>query len=250
MLNGGAVNGVACYWVTSTGLVPDGVGLRSFGFNATTPPVLGGPSGSGSDIQFSIDSEQLITTFKGTATGAGHVSVFDVSSSGDVSPTWTDNSLMGAPFGFALGSDPSELFVTNVAFGGENLISLSSTNELSVLSTVNNTADFVASCWSIYSSTTSSYYVLAAASPYYGTVDSAGALVQTVSIPSALGGLFDTVVNGATAYALTATNNLAVIDLETNEVTQQLTYATAEERPFWTGMAIWPNSNPLLNGAS
>ena len=30
-LNGGAVNGIACYSVESSGLVPDGAGLRSFG---------------------------------------------------------------------------------------------------------------------------------------------------------------------------------------------------------------------------
>lgn len=101
----------------------------------------------------------------------------------------------------------------------------------------------------MWSSTTDSYYVIAAASPYVGQINPAGALVKTLTIPSALGGLFDTALNGAVAYSLSQTNIIAVIDLASGDVLQEYSYSTASDRPFWTGMAMWP-SNPMLTGAA
>lgn len=253
VLNGGAVNGVTCYNVDAMkGLVPDGVGLREFGFSATTPPELGGAKGSGSDVQFNSDSSKLIVTFKGDNMPAtlGHTVVFDVSKSG-VAATYTDNMVkpINQPFGFALdGQDPSALFISDVTVGGGFTVSLDDdTNMISVVGVANNSA-LAASCWAVYSYSTNAFYAIAAASPYMAAVSpSAGSLEKLVTYDSSLGGAFDTVVVGDVAYSLTATTNIAVIDLTNGNVLQEFEYGTAEDRPFWTGMAMWPAS-PLLSG--
>ena len=144
-LNGGAVNGVTCYAVDSEkGLVPDGVGLRTLGFSARTPPQLGGPKGSGSDIHFTIDSSKLITTFKGTTkpVSLGHISVFNVDQNGDVAATFTDNSMepFDAPFGFALSEeDPTKMYISDATFGGVLTTLDYSTDKISIDGVVNST---------------------------------------------------------------------------------------------------------------
>lgn len=253
VLNGGAVNGVACFNVdTSKGLIPDGVGLREYGFAGTTPAQLFGAKGSGSDIQFSGDSSKLITTFKGNAkpkVTLSHISVFDVDMSGNVAKHATDNRLpqSTAAFGFALsGRNLNEFYISDAAFGGI-LASLDpETNIVSTVSVVNDTA-FAASCWAVWSAATGDFYDILAASTNLGVVDSSGQLVDVFNYDSKLGGGVDSVVDGSDLYMLTATNVVARIDLTSKKVLQEFTYSTTSNRQFWTGMAMWP-ADPLLSG--
>jgi hypothetical protein len=243
VLNGGAVNGVACFCVHPTkGLVPDGVGLREFGYSSTTPPQLGGKKGSGSDIQFNGDSSKLITTFKGVSkpSALGHISVFDVDNSGNVAKHFTDNQVspLNAIFGFALnGNDLSEFYVTEAAFGGA-LISLdSTTNKVSALATVNDSS-LVASCWAVWASATDTYYDIFAGSPSIVEVDSAGKMDGTIDFNKKLGGGVDSVVYRTTLYTMTAINAIVAIDLTSGKHLQTYKYANADNRPYWTGLAM------------
>ena len=252
-LNGGAINGVACYTVDAEkGLVPDGVGLRAFGLPGTTPAQLGGAKGSGSDIQFSGDSSKLIAIYKGNnkpKMTLSHIYVFDVDGSGNVAATGTDNrvSPLQIPFGFALdGNNLDQFYVSEAAFGGV-LVSLDySTNKISELAVVNNTA-FKASCWAVWASATDTFYDINAASPNIGRVSSDGDLESIIDYPTALGGGVDSVVDGTTLYMMTAVNVIARIDLVSGKTLQQFKYASAGNRPFWTGLAMWP-ADPLLSG--
>ena len=254
VLNGGAVNGVACYSVDAEkGLTPDGVGLRKFGFPATTPPQLGGSLGSGSDIQFLGDSSKLVATFKGRdkpKAKLGHVLVFDVDEDGNVAKTATDNQVspLVQPFGFALSSASLDsIFISDVTFGGA-LVSLDTqTNKISVDSVVNSTT-FKASCWAIYSPALDTFYNIDAAATDLGKVSSSGNLEGLISYTTSLEGGFDSVVDGSTSYMLTAVNELAVLDLASGKILQTLEYGSAEDRPYWTGMAMFPASSLLSGG--
>lgn len=251
VLNGGATNGVSCYSVSHKhGLVPDGVGLRNFGYNATTPGQLNGYSGSGSDIQFATNSSKLVSTFKGAGTtGLGHIDVFDVDSNGDISKNYTDNQIapLGGVFGFSWsGSEPGHMFVSDVAFAG-SLLSLDfTTNKFTEIAT-SNSSKFAASCWTVWSPTTDLYYNINAGSPYIGEIDAAGKLENIIEFNSTLAGATDTAVYGATAYMLTFLNVINVMDLQSGKALQMYDYGTEADRPYWTGMALYPAS-PLLVG--
>jgi hypothetical protein len=252
VLNGGAVNGVTCYLVhPQQGLVPDGVGLRGFGLPGTTPAQLFGKKGSGSDIQFTGDSSKLIGVYKGNnkPMTLGHIFVFDVDDSGNVASTGTDNRVdpLQGPFGFALsGSNKEELYITDAAFGGV-LVSLDyETDKISALSVVNNTA-FAVSCWAVWSPTTNLFYDVNAGSTNFGEVDSTGKVTGVINYKKALGGGFDAVAAADKLYALTAINAIVVVDVESGDMLQDFKYSDLSDRPFWTGLAMYPAS-PLLSG--
>ena len=256
VLNGGAMNGVACYDVDSEqGLMPDGVGLRNFGYAGTTPAQLMGAKGSGSDIQFSADSSKLIVTFKGNAKPKmtlGHIDVFDVDSSGNVAKTWTDNQVSpsGATFGFALnGYDMSQYYVSDAAFGGILVDIDSESNKATNLATINNTA-FGASCWAVWSPQTGYYYDINAATPNLGVVTQGGTLKTVYDYDSKLVSAVDSIVDsteGTTLYMMNGINAISRMHLKTGKVLQTFEYATMDDRPFWTGMAMWP-ADPMLSG--
>lgn len=244
---------MTCYKVSpSHGLIPDGIGLRSFGYSATTPPVLGGPKGSGSDLQFSIDSSKLIVSFKGTTkpAGLGHIVVFDVDEHGNIAAEGTDNTMapLAGVFGFALdASDKSQFYMTEVNFGGALLALDYSTNAVSIVNLVNDT-DFAASCWAVYSRDTGNFYDINAASANLGVVaPGSGKLDNVLSYPKDLAGGLDAVTDAGTMYMLTGVNKILVLDLASGEVRQEFEYASMEDRPFWTGMAMWP-ADPMLSG--
>jgi len=253
VLNGGAINGVTCYCVhAKQGLVPDGVGLREFGFPATTPAQLGGAKGSGSDLQFSGDSTKLISVFKGrnkpTMT-LGHISVFEVDQDGKIAATATNNRVdpIQIPFGFALnGNDLQQMYITDAAFGGV-VVSLDyGTNKVSAVAVVNSTS-FAASCWAVWSSTTNTYFDINAASTNIGRVDPSGKLLGLINYPKELAGGVDSVVDGTMLYMMTATNAIAVLDIQSGSLLQTFDYSTSDDRQFWTGLAMYP-AEPLLSG--
>jgi hypothetical protein len=147
-------------------------------------------------------------------------------------------SPLNAIFGFALnGNDLSEFYVTEAAFGGA-LVSLdSTTNKVTALATVNDTA-LAASCWAVWASATDTYYDIFAASPGIVEVDAAGKMDGTISYNEKLGGGVDSVISGTTLYMMTAINAIVAIDVTSGERLQTYKYADAGNRPYWTGLAM------------
>ncbi|KAJ7104151.1 hypothetical protein B0H15DRAFT_808771 [Mycena belliarum] len=83
-VNGGAVNGVACFKVDKKkGLVPMANTVRSLKLNQTTPAT--GPAGSVSHVLFSEDNKQLIASVKGVPPTPGILAVWDVAKDGSLS---------------------------------------------------------------------------------------------------------------------------------------------------------------------
>ncbi|KAK5174435.1 uncharacterized protein LTR77_001515 [Saxophila tyrrhenica] len=207
----------------------------------------------GSDLQFSIDSTKLISVFKGRnkpTTTLAHISVFDVDETGEVAATATDNRVdpIQIPFGFAFnGNNPEQFYITEASFGGV-LVSLDyATNKVSALEVVNSTS-FAASCWAVWSSITDTYYDINSVTPSVGKIDSTGMLEGFIKYDKSLEGGFDAVLDGEKLYMLTGPANvIIVINVRTGKVLQKFEYGTMEDRPFWTGMAMYP-ANPLLSG--
>jgi len=83
-VNGGFVNGVACYTVDKTkGLLPIANTVRSLKLNQTTPAT--GPAGSVSHVIFSEDNKQLIASVKGVPPTPGILAVWDIAADGSLS---------------------------------------------------------------------------------------------------------------------------------------------------------------------
>ncbi len=122
-----------------------------------------------------------------------------------------------------------------------------STDKISAIATVNDTS-FAASCWAVWSDETNTYYDINAASPNIGRVNTAGVLSGVIEIKKDLGGAEDTVASGANLYMLTSTNALAVVSAKSGKVLQVFRYSTATDRPYWTGMAMYPASSVLTGG--
>lgn len=256
VLNGGAVNGVACYDVNPTkGLIPDGVGLRSFGFAAQTPPQLGGTEGSGSDIMFSPESMVLLASFKGISTGIGHIVGFVVDKQGNVAKEFKDNQLpeVIVPFGMAP-SDISfdEFFVADPAVGGGHVLIFDyQTGAVSYVSTTNNTLSQF-TCWAVLGD--GEWVGINAGSPNFGLTttylpESGPNGIATYS--SALGGGFDGTARFGNniIYFLNHLNDVGVYNLTlgANKLVQRFRYGSTENRQYWTGLASWP-ADPLTQG--
>lgn len=86
VLNGGAVNGVSCYVLTSRGLNPLPNTVRSLGLNHTTPE---NTAGSVGDILFSRDGKTLFATVKGITPAIGFIASWAVASDGTLSKNFT-----------------------------------------------------------------------------------------------------------------------------------------------------------------
>ncbi|CAJ2503473.1 Uu.00g108670.m01.CDS01 [Anthostomella pinea] len=253
VLNGGALNGVTCFCVDAKrGLVPDGVGLRKLGLNSTTPVQFVGEKGSGSDIRFTPGSEKLVATFKGDNMPAtlGHILVFDVSGQGEVATKGTDNQVspLAAPFGFVFDpNEPDLMLISDINFGGVLAKLDYETNGASLVK-VQNSSTFAASCWAAYSSGTNMSYLISAMAPNFGKVDPvSGDLGGFVTFPKSLGGAFDTIIDGTTAYFLSGTSAIGVLDVASGALLQSFDYS-GSDRHFWTGMAIYPNGEGYGHG--
>ncbi|KAG7089587.1 hypothetical protein E1B28_011254 [Marasmius oreades] len=111
-LNGGEVNGVSCFKVDKeNGLTPLSGTNRALGLNQTTPAT--GAPGSASQLIFSEDDKQLITSIKGIPGGnatngrgtVGALAIFEVADDGSLSKDFKvvappEKGL--APFGMAI----------------------------------------------------------------------------------------------------------------------------------------------------
>ncbi|KAL0955026.1 hypothetical protein HGRIS_003945 [Hohenbuehelia grisea] len=101
-LNGGAVNGVACFKVDSArGLISLANTTRSLSLNQTTPPM--GPENTVSQVIFTEDGSKLIVGVKGIRPDPGFLAIWNVEQDGSLSPDFikvtSRNGGLRAPFG-------------------------------------------------------------------------------------------------------------------------------------------------------
>jgi len=159
VLNGGKVNGVACFSVDPKhGLNPFG-GFHSFGFNLTTPPA--GPSGAVTQVLFSPDGSKLLASVKGTPPAdVGFVATWDVAHDGTLSSSYTKASPPlgsgGLPFGmeYVVGAEDA-ILVTDPALGF-TIYDFSKPKTRYIPQTIPGQN---ATCWVVYSKETSSYFM-------------------------------------------------------------------------------------------
>jgi hypothetical protein len=146
--NAGTINGVACFHLTSEGLVPDGVGLRSLGLSQTNPPSLtkDGPT----EIFFSPDLSRLYLTTKGGSDN-GFISVFAVQH-GLASDNETRSSPDGttALFGAIAIPGTDQLLAADASFGVA-ILGVDYNNKVSTVAKV-PVPNQTATCWIEYSS--------------------------------------------------------------------------------------------------
>jgi hypothetical protein len=199
----GAKNGVACFnfdpW---SGLEPDGVGLRSFGLNQTTPPLMQGDGPS--DIFFSEDSRSLYAMVKGDTKGDnGFVSVYPISH-GQVAKKDVRSFPDGVSLLFGAFQIPGtrKIFASDASFGGVIL----AIDHDGVAKTVAKTTipGQKATCWAEYSPVTRSAWVTDPLTNNLVEMDlrTSAILTQNNVADNANPGFVDFVVPGDFLYAL------------------------------------------------
>ncbi|KAE9400232.1 hypothetical protein BT96DRAFT_975483 [Gymnopus androsaceus JB14] len=155
-LNGGAVNGVSCFQVSSNGLTSLGGTTRSLNLNQTTPAT--GPAGSASHIIFSEDNTQLIVSVKGVPPTPGFLAVWDVAADGSLSQDF--NSIAPPqggllPFSMTLIEGTNAILATDAGVGFDIFDLSSSSNDSSVVPIDGQSA----TCWSSFSNQTGNFYL-------------------------------------------------------------------------------------------
>ncbi|KAI0264428.1 hypothetical protein BC834DRAFT_924642 [Gloeopeniophorella convolvens] len=158
-LNGGAVNGVACFKTNgSSGLVGIANTVRPLGLNQTTPPA--GPANTASHIIFSEDGKNLIASVKGTPPNdPGFLAVWDVADDGSLSQDFKKVSpAQGGllPFSMTVIPGKNAILATDAGIGVD-IFDMSSGNSSrnSILPIANQSA----TCWSAFSKQTGNFYV-------------------------------------------------------------------------------------------
>ncbi|KAF8163905.1 hypothetical protein K438DRAFT_1618048, partial [Mycena galopus ATCC 62051] len=148
VLNGGQVNGVSCYiFDAKNGLTPIKNSIRSFGLNQTTPDT--GPANTASQIIFSPDETQLIVSVK-----SGFLAVWDISSDGSLSSTFSTISGGVLPFSLIYVPGQNAIFASDPGVGYD------------IFNLNTNTAEAVTVpgqqliCWSVYSSQSGNFYLM------------------------------------------------------------------------------------------
>jgi len=162
-VNGGAVNGVACYSVDKTkGLTPIANTVRSLNLNQTTPAT--GPAGSVSHVIFNEDNTQLIASVKGVPPTPGILAVWDIAADGSLSADF--NAVQPAtggllPFSMTIIPGKNAILATDAGLGVDIFdFSAGATNGTAggKSSTVPITGQG-ATCWSSFSQQTGNFYV-------------------------------------------------------------------------------------------
>ncbi|KAF8142452.1 hypothetical protein K438DRAFT_1784774 [Mycena galopus ATCC 62051] len=148
VLNGGQVNGVSCYiFDAKNGLTPIKNSIRSLGLNQTTPDT--GPANTASQIIFSPDETQLIVSVK-----SGFLAVWDISSDGSLSSTFSTISGGVLPFSLIYVPGQNAIFASDPGVGYD------------IFNLNTNTAEAVTVpgqqliCWSVYSSQSGNFYLM------------------------------------------------------------------------------------------
>ncbi|KAF5354595.1 hypothetical protein D9758_011218 [Tetrapyrgos nigripes] len=151
-LNGGEVNGIRCFQVSSNSISPLSSTQRSLNLNQTTPET--GPPGSVSQIFVAPDGMN--------ASDPGYLAVWDIDSSNSTSPTLSkDFRRISAPsggqnlFGLVPVKGQQALAVADPAVG-YNIIDLSGQNRSASYAVDGQ----MAICWVAYSEKTGNYYFI------------------------------------------------------------------------------------------
>jgi hypothetical protein len=219
--NTGTRAGVACYRMTSTGLLPEG-SLRSFALNQTNPP--SGPLNTVSQTFFNADSTALLTTVKGdpTKNNTGFLSSFPVKD-GRVSNTGTQTSPAGTAvlFGSTTLPGTTDIFVTDASFGSATLSSATADFSVAQVKASTKIDGQKATCWATFSATTGTAFVTDVAKNTLNEIDTAtGAIVKSVNGTNGNLGMIDLANKGNFVYALAPGNasagvpvNVAVYDV-------------------------------------
>ena len=154
-LNGGAVNGVACFAVDKKkGLTPIANSVRSLNLNQTTPAT--GPAGSASHVIFSEDGKQLMASVKGVPPTPGFIALFDVKDDGSLSSNFkkVEPPKGGAlPFSMTLIPGKNAVLSTDPAVGFD-VLDLNGNSSAAVKIDGQS-----ATCWSSLSKKTGNFYL-------------------------------------------------------------------------------------------
>lgn len=209
--------------------------------NQTTPPT--GPPKTASQIQFAPDSSYLLANVKGDAMPNGMPGtnfVYPVTN-GKVSTTAvvTQVQNMTGNFGFTF-TAPDKVLMSDVVYGGS---SLSIGQDFKTVETSRVTGDNATSCWAAHSSELDKGYIVNAGNASFGVVDSkTGSFDGPLEFDPAFMGIFDTVVDGTTAYFLSGIAALGVVDLTcTCGTTLQKLDLSSDfpSRKDWQGLAMY-----------
>jgi 6-phosphogluconolactonase (cycloisomerase 2 family) len=159
-LNGGQVNGVACFSADATnGLTPLANTVRSIGLNQTTPP--SGPAGTASHVIFSEDGQHLIASIKGLPPTPGFLAVWDVASDGSLSENFQKVSPgQGGllPFSMTVIPGKNAILATDAGVGFD-IFDFNAQPESAGNSSVVPIAGQGATCWSSFSKQTGNFYL-------------------------------------------------------------------------------------------
>ncbi|KAJ7603745.1 hypothetical protein DFH06DRAFT_327297 [Mycena polygramma] len=162
-VNGGAVNGVACFSVDKTkGLQPVANTVRSLKLNQTTPA--NGPAGSASHIVFSEDNTQLIASVKGLPPTPGIFAIWDIAADGSLSENFkavqpAKGGLL--PFSMTVIQGKNAILATDAGLGVDILdLTAAADNSVAAGKSSGLAIDGQsATCWSSFSTKTGNFYV-------------------------------------------------------------------------------------------
>jgi hypothetical protein len=162
-VNGGAINGVACFSVDKTkGLVPIANSVRSLGLNQTTPAT--GPAGSVSHVIFSEDNKQLIASVKGIPPTPGIFAVWDIAADNSLSADFTAVQPAAGgllPFSMTVIPGKNAILATDAGVGVD-IVDLSGGAVAGVAAGKSSIVPIdgqAATCWSSFSPNTGNFFV-------------------------------------------------------------------------------------------
>ncbi|KAJ7364052.1 hypothetical protein DFH08DRAFT_910380 [Mycena albidolilacea] len=162
-VNGGAINGVACFSVDKTkGLIPIANTVRSLKLNQTTPAT--GPAGSVSHVIFSEDNKQLIASVKGVPPTPGIFAVWDIAADGSLSEDFkavqpAKGGLL--PFSMTVIPGKNSILATDAGLGVD-IVDFSNGAAAGVAAGKSSGLAIdgqSATCWSSFSPKTGNFYV-------------------------------------------------------------------------------------------
>ncbi|KAJ7158737.1 hypothetical protein C8R46DRAFT_399097 [Mycena filopes] len=162
-VNGGAINGVACFSVDKTkGLTPISNTVRSLNLNQTTPAT--GPAGSVSHVIFSEDNKQLIASVKGVPPTPGILAVWDIAADNSLSQDFkavqpAKGGLL--PFSMTVIPGKNAILATDAGLGVD-VFDFSAGAAAGVAAGKSSTLPIDgqgATCWSSFSPQTGNFYV-------------------------------------------------------------------------------------------
>jgi hypothetical protein len=246
VVNGGAVSNVACYSVSaSSGLSPvSGFTVSSFGLNQTTPPQ--GPPSTVSDIFFAPGSKSLHVTVKGPNFGDGALLSFPCDAAAGVCDTATASTPDGTAvlFGSVFINDNTFL-ATDASFGAATIqIDENDLANPRVLRTTPIEGQG-ASCWSAFSKTTKTSFVMDVLVNHIVEVDANGGIASAVNLTNGNTGMTDGQVGGDFLYALSPLNDsvaVAVMDLSggAGKQKEKQTFTVQGAGKLSVGLQVFP----------